>query len=647
MKLFKSLSTRLVVAMLIPLSLLLLLATWIETRTAAGTMIRTGEAAAANLGATVKEELQGVLRSTKASVESMAIPLSRLPSLNEAGAVSLLSESIEGFPLLYGSTLALAPEPDGAGQMAPYVHREGDGLEVTSLAGDDYRYWEWPWFTEPLELGQPTWSTPYYDEGGGEVRMVTYSVPLTVEGRQAVLTADLELGFLTEIAGSSLLGRPGAVLVFDADGRLVAHPEDDWLLERRLDDLAREQNLPILREVTATIARGEERWLRPDDGMHEGLAGGDPQRPGRLLVLPLKEAGWGVGVYFSDQDFLADIQAATRFRLLFAIGLLILLASTLAFVSLRSLRPLGELADRTRAIARGEFHGDTPGQERADEIGRLSRSFHLMQEHLQHYIEDLTRATAARERMDAELTTARLLQHALLPREQPPAEELGVDLAATVRSARAVGGDLYNYTRLAGNRLFFVIGDVSDKGVPAALFMTRANAMLKGVAAHGNHPEELLAEVNRALCEENELCMFVTLLAGMLHLDDGRLRLASAGHDAPLRVAADGKVRQIAMENGPPVGLDPDAEFPAHELLLRDGEALVTFTDGVTEARDPDGVLFGEKRLVAALAQPHPPNAAGLLACIYEAVERYAAGAEQADDLTLLVLRWHAPGDAS
>lgn len=636
---FRSLATRLVITMLVPLSLLLLLATWVETQRASRAMIATGETAAANLGSTVKEELQGVLRSTKIGVEALALGLQQVPSLSAEQAEMLLVETVGRFPLLYGSALAFEAGETGGEPLAPYVYRSGDTLVTTSLATNNYRYWDQEWFTRPLAEGAAVWTDPYQDDGGGDIRMVTYAVPLEIDGRRAVLTADLALEFLSEIAESSLLGRPGAVLVFDREGRLVAHPRDEWLLNKRLADLASGQQLPALDAVGSAVAAREELWLRPADGMHAGLLGGDPLRPGRLFVLPLKEAGWGIGVYFSDDVFLADIKSATRFRLMFSLGLLILLASTLALVSLRSLRPLGELATRTRAIARGEFHGETPGQERRDEIGQLSRAFHRMQDQLKIYIQDLTQATAAQERIDAELTTARLLQHALLPKERPDPAETGADVACMLHSAREVGGDLFNYSRSDEQHLFFVIGDVSDKGVPAALFMTRTNALLKAAAVRGGGPQAVVSAVNQALSEENELCMFVTLLAGELNLETGALRLASAGHDAPFRLSSDGEVAELPLETGPPLGIDQDAQFPVFTSTLGPGDSLVTFTDGVTEARSPAGELFGTHRLVNALQSANRENAGTLLNAVNGAVEAFAAGAEQADDLTLLVIR--------
>lgn len=636
---FRSLATRLVLTMLVPLALLLLLATWIETRRASQMMIETGETAAANLGSTVKEELQGVLRSTKTGAQALALGLQRLPGLSTQEAENVLQEAVERFPLLYGAALAFETGVAQGAPLAIYVHRSGDALLTTSLATDSYRYWEQDWFTRPLIDGTAQWTDPYQDDGGGDIRMVTYAVPLEIAGRRAVLTADLSLEFLSEIAGSSLLGRPGAVLIFDQEGTLITHPRDEWLLEKRLSQLVSEQQLPILGVIPGAVAAEEERWLRPADGMHAGLLGGDPMRPGRLFVLPLKEAGWGIGVYFSDDVFLADVKSATRFRLIFTLGLLVLLATTLAFVSLRSLKPLGELATRTRAIARGEFSGATPGQTRRDEIGQLSRAFHSMQDQLKIYIQDLTQAAAAQERIDAELTTARLLQHALLPKERPDPAETGADVACLLHSARDVGGDLFNYSRSDDGQLFFVIGDVSDTGVPAALFMTRTNALLKAAAAGSDSLEALVSSVNTALSEENELCMFVTIIAGKLNPQNGALQITSAGHDAPFRLNQDGQVSALPLESGPPLGIDADALFPVHQTTLAPGDSLVMFTDGITEAQSPQGAPFGSDGLLQTLRTAPGGDANSILTTINTSLEAFTAGATQTDDITLLIVK--------
>ena len=222
---YRSLSTHLVLVILLPLTAVLLGSTLLETHLARRSMLGLAETAAQNLADSVVEELQGILRSTRAAVDGMAIPLSHQIVPQTAEVDVLLRESLNNFPLIFGSTLALVPEvAEGHAPFAPFVFRSGENIESSSLAGEDYRYWERPWFTEPLATGQPVWTAPYLDEGGGGIRMVTYARPLTIDGRKAVLTADIDLSFLSQIAKSNLLGQASAVIVFDATGRLVAHP---------------------------------------------------------------------------------------------------------------------------------------------------------------------------------------------------------------------------------------------------------------------------------------------------------------------------------------------------------------------------------------------------------------------------------------
>jgi len=217
------------------------------------------------------------------------------------------------------------------------------------------------------------------------------------------------------------------------------------------------------------------------------------------------------------------------------------------------------------------------------------------------------------------------------------------ELNALLRPARVVGGDLYSYVVSGDGRLCFLIGDVSDKGIPAALFMARTITSANSHASAIEQPEQLLRQLNADLCAGNDDCMFVTLLCGVLDLATGRLLLASAGHDAPIRIGAGGAVR-IEVETGGPLGLDPDMTFPPAEAQLAAGETVVLYTDGVTEALDPDGRLYGEERLFDALAQcdRHP---AGTVAAVVADVAQFSGGAAQADDMTLLVLRWHGASE--
>jgi sigma-B regulation protein RsbU (phosphoserine phosphatase) len=214
------------------------------------------------------------------------------------------------------------------------------------------------------------------------------------------------------------------------------------------------------------------------------------------------------------------------------------------------------------------------------------------------------------------------------------------DLAARLVPARAVGGDLYDYFHLEG-RLYFLVGDVSGKGVPAALFMARTKALFAAVARHEPDLGRVLAEVNRGLCADNEAAMFATLFAGTLELETGELRCAAGGHEAPVLIPAAGAPPRIVdIEGGPALGLHAEAAFPATRLALRPGDALVLYTDGVTEAEAEAGGFFTAERLMELLSGGRMPSAEAIAERVLGAVREFAGKAPQSDDITVLALRY-------
>ncbi len=249
------------------------------------------------------------------------------------------------------------------------------------------------------------------------------------------------------------------------------------------------------------------------------------------------------------------------------------------------------------------------------------------------------------QRAAGELEAARRIQMGILPRVEA---ELGADprfdLAVDLEPARAVGGDLYDFFMLDRQRLFFVVGDVAGKGVPASLFMAITKALWKSTALRmDTDVEGIMNTTNREVSRDNPEMLFVTALSGVLDLEDGRLRYAVAGHDAPLRFLPGASPRRLEGEGGPPLGVLDDFEFPLAEARLGPGETLCLYTDGVTEASDAAGELYGAKRLAAALERASAAglDPAGVLDVVRRDVAAFVADAPQADDLTLLVLRWN------
>ena len=252
---------------------------------------------------------------------------------------------------------------------------------------------------------------------------------------------------------------------------------------------------------------------------------------------------------------------------------------------------------------------------------------------------------AVRELLESELRVAREIQRGLVPRDFTALGMAGVvDCAACLEPARAVGGDLYDVFRLDDQRLCLVVGDVSGKGIPAALFMVMTLTLIRGIARLSGRPDDILTRVNETLAADNPSSMFVTLFCAVLEQDSGRLVCASGGHLSPFLVRPGEPPRPALATEGTLVGVLPGLVYSTTELTLAPGDLLVAFTDGITEAKNPEGALFGEAGLrgVLARARADAPDAA--VADLLAGVRAFAGSAEQADDIAILAVRFHGPG---
>lgn len=258
--------------------------------------------------------------------------------------------------------------------------------------------------------------------------------------------------------------------------------------------------------------------------------------------------------------------------------------------------------------------------------------------------EALIASREAQARLEGEFDAARRIQMGMLP--QPQEVLLGesrVEIAARMQSARIVGGDLYDFYRLDERKLLFLIGDVSGKGLPASLFMALCKALTKGIAPHTDgDPGRVLTETAAAIVGDNPEQLFVTVLAGVLDLDSGELRWCSAGHDAPYLLRAGSHAPQrLSGTGGPPLCVIDDFQYPVERLQLTPGDLLCLITDGVTEAQNAKGELYGAARLLRALENDAgEPALETLVDALLRDVGEFVGEAEPADDAALLLLRW-------
>lgn len=273
------------------------------------------------------------------------------------------------------------------------------------------------------------------------------------------------------------------------------------------------------------------------------------------------------------------------------------------------------------------------GQRRFDEMDRdlleiLTNNVSMAMESLE------------KNKMQETLETARKIQLSMLPHDfGHVAAPFGVDVHAQLIAAKEVGGDLYDCFAIDADHLCLVVGDVSGKGVPAALFMAMAKTLIRSEAEHNPHPERILYKVNNELTRDNEHCMFVTLFLAIYNRQTGELAYANGGHNPPCRVGPDGQLSWLPLEKGVALGIMEDVQYRRQTMPFAVGEGLFVYTDGVTEAMDTESELFGNDRLLQLLAAHHRLDAKALGERVVAAVDAYSMGAGQTDDITVLFVR--------
>ncbi|MEA4858719.1 MAG: SpoIIE family protein phosphatase [Solidesulfovibrio sp.] len=613
----------------------------------AGAFAYSYHSAKTMLLAEVRENAMNLIRGAAARLEVPLAGVERVPRYlalrlgdampDAAGIEGRLRDFLTANPDVYGAAAAFAPGAfhPGLSRFAPYFCRK-DGRPVRVSLGYEEHYDLENWYLVPRVLGRPVWSEPYFDESGGDIVMTTFSVPIfRTEGARreflGVVSADVSLEWLQGQVAKINMYRSGYAFLLSKNGVFVSHPDSRHIMRESIFSLAEQAGSPELRALGQAMTRGGEGFSRlPDVVLGQ---------PAWLAYAPMPTTGWSMGVIVPEAELFAGLRRLGREVAAIAAGGFALLLGVIALIAATITRPLTRLAATAAEIAKGNLDTPVPATPRRDEVGRLSRSFEQMRLALRDYIADLTATTKAKERLESELKIARNIQMSFLPKHFPPFPEItAFELHAALEPAWEVGGDLYDFFLTSDGRLLFLVGDVSGKGVPAALFMAVTKTLIKGNADQETDPAAILGKVNRELCVDNDAMLFVTMFLGILDFSTGELAFSNAGHNPPARIAPDGATSWLTLPRGVFLGIMEDAVYTTSRVNLAPGETLVAFTDGVTEAMDPGQRLFGADRLAETLARAAGRSPESLVDAIMDAVRAFAGQAEQADDITVMTL---------
>ena len=604
-------------------------------------ILRNAETNARNLAGATVSRIEAVLNGVEKMPCYLALCLEQR-TWARADLIAFMRNGLVANPDIFGSAVAFEPNTfDPPSRFfAPYCCRQGADIRQTWLGSDQYQYFNSDWYILPKELKRSVWSEPYFDEGGGQVIMTTYSVPFyrPVNGQrqfQGIVTADIALDWLVNMVASVSYLKTGYAFLISQNGVFVTHPDKRLIMRESVFDMAEGAGDAHLRQVGQAMVHGGTGLVRLESPFLGKTAW--------LYYAPLKSLGWALGVLFPEDELFADAQRMGRNILLIGLVGFVGLFLIIVLISAAVTRPIRALARTTAEIAHGNLDVKLPLVKSRDEVGELSYAFENMRVALKEYIAGLTEATAARERLESELKIARTIQMSFLPKRFPPfPEQAEFDLYAWLEPAKQVGGDLYDFFLLDDQHLFFSIGDVSDKGVPAALFMAVTKTLMKGIAMQGGlDPAGVLEHVNLELCEGNDSMMFVTIFCAVLNFRTGALVYSNAGHNPPLIRRAGGQPAELPVPKGIILGTFEQARYTTASLTMQAGDTLVLYTDGVTEAMNPSQNLYSLECLRETVIGVSDQNPKTIVDAIFQSVSAYAAGAPQSDDITVLALQYH------
>ena len=560
----------------------------------------------------------------------------------------------------------------------PYAIKVDSGRVVENrFIGDEkHDYLKAEWFTEALKADSSYWSKPFFDAMDSITPLVSCMIPIhDKQGKAvAIIGADLSLDWFSGKAVKGLTVNGENIKVFtgndvdvnssddnvinwadrkwrqltltfiiNKDGTYIAHPENERVIKENFFKLAGETPDSIDDQIGHKMVARKKGFYSKNGLQPAPTKFFDMDNISAYVFYePVDHTDWSIALAVpSFMIYIISIGTGVILLLLIALALLVTRIVGRIVVK-RATRPLNQLADSANEVAKGNFSAPLPKIKHNDEIRLLRDSFEGMQHSLSEYVEELKDTTASKAAIENELKVAHDIQMSMLPKTFPPYPERDdIDIYGTLTPAKDVGGDLFDFY-IRDEKLFFCIGDVSGKGVPASLVMAMTRSLFRNISAHTAEPHRIAYTLNQALADGNENSMFVTAFIGVLELGTGLLRYCNAGHNPPLLIGRE--VSLVPCQPNVPLGLMADLDFVPQEIQFEHQMTIFLFTDGLNEAEDDMQVQFGDDRILhqaEALLANGKNQPAEIVNQMAEAVHAFVDGAQQSDDLTMLAIKYN------
>ena len=527
---------------------------------------------------------------------------------------------------IVGSTFAFNASIN---KKSPYCWTINDTIHHTNLA-EKYSYWQKEWYTEVMDSITEYWSEPYEDF---KILMITYSKQVRDGyGRlKGVLTADISLDYLSSFMEEIGQGNSFVFLISNRNQHIISSSKKGIIAPKDIDKT-------YSHVIKSTWNKAAEQ-LNSSKSIKIDFHDDNRNKNYYITYSPLSAGNWTVGVLFEEDIVLSKVknvmhksQAALLLGFLLILTTIVLLAQSIT-------TPLRNLTLTAKKIGKGNLNEPISYNKKGkDEIAILGNALSEMQTNLKQHINLLEEATAQKQKIESELRIAHNVQQSMLP----SADNLGkssFDIYAMLKPAKEVGGDLYDFFMVDSQHLCLIIGDVSDKGVPAALLMATTDTYIRAFSKKNLSPGSILSQTNQQLCENNELCMFVSLFCCIINIKTGECCYSNAGHNLPYIISTNNEVLKFETQNQPVLGVIPNVIYHEACIKFNPSEFFVLYTDGITEAMDVDNNVFGEDRLYNSLIASVKQNSKSIGQEIMTRIEAFISNAVPSDDSTLLIFR--------
>lgn len=536
----------------------------------------------------------------------------------------------------------------------------GRKFQNSDIKPDFYNATSRPWYIQAKKEDKTIFTDIVIDALGGGPCIIC-ATPYYANGQFAgVVGMGTFLDNINEIILNTKIGDNGFGFVINKQGQIIASPHTTGDLITGIN------NIKDLRQSTnISLADAVQKIINEKAGLTEANIDGKDYY---LAYAPMKNTDWYFVTAMEVDTVIAPaketheniINIATEYMdnlsektKMTIIGMVISISVLLFFITYIGwsladylTKPIRQLSKGVQQIAMGNFNGKLNIQT-GDEIESLAISFNAMTTELQTYIKNLEQITAEKERIATELNVATNIQKNMLPCIFPPyPDRKDFDIYAVMYPAKEVGGDFYDFYLLDENHLVITIADVSDKGIPAAMFMVITKTILKNFAMSMTSPDDFSAVVqcaNRQLCENNEEMMFVTVFMGMLDLKTGKFVYVNAGHTPPMirhKHKGNSTFEYLPVEKNCVLGINEEVQFKQQEVYLKQGDELFLYTDGVTEAINKEKKLYSIERLYNNLNKINQKSSCqDILRDIKISIDEFTQGMYQSDDITMLAIK--------